>query len=72
MECRRNARCNTIECRRNAACTGNYKQKENTTFLDMAFQETTHKIIGIAMNSKESSAIMMQARMTYKNATMEI
>ena len=38
----------------------------------MAFQETTHKIVGIAMNSKESSAIMMQARMTYKNATMEI
>ena len=37
----------------------------------MVFQETTHKIIGIAMNSKESSAIMMQARMTYENATME-
>ena len=72
MECRRNARCNTIECRRNAACTGNYKQKENTTFLDMAFQETTHKIIGIAMNSKESSALIMQASMTYENATKEI
>ena len=72
MERRRNARCNTIECTRNAACTGNYNQKENTAFLDMVFQETTHKIIGIAMNSKESSAIMMQARMTYKNAMAEI
>ena len=56
MECRRNARCNTIERRRNAAGTGNYKQKENTASFDMVFQETTHKVIEIAMDSKENCA----------------
>ena len=56
MERRRNARCNTIERRRNAAGTGNYKHKENTALFDMVFQEATHNIIGIAMDSKENCA----------------
>ena len=56
MECRRNARCNTIERRRNAAGTGNYEHKENTASLDMVFQEITHKVIEIATDSKENDA----------------